>query len=94
MLCFVVVSSQCRQIYSFSSCTGSDVMAFAALEQLLGAAPQIRWASNVTSNRMNAALTQKTSEPFNVSLQRQLNRKCCRYVFLSITVSRQLVKHI
>lgn len=49
-----------------ASCTGSDVMAFAALEQLLGAAPQIRWASNVTSNRMNAALTQKTSEPFNV----------------------------
>ncbi|XP_067929970.1 cytochrome b-c1 complex subunit 2, mitochondrial-like [Watersipora subatra] len=49
-----------------ASSTGEDMWAFAALEQLLGSGPQIKWSSNTTSNRLNAAISQKTQEPFSV----------------------------
>jgi len=48
-----------------ASASGDDLWAFAVLEQLLGAGPQIRWASNVTNNRLNAQLTKKTQDPFH-----------------------------
>ena len=53
------------------SLTGDDVWAYAALEQLLGSGPSLKWASNLTSNRINSALVSKTQEPFHVSLYTQ-----------------------
>lgn len=51
----------------FSTASG-DLWAFAVLEQILGAGPHIKWASNTTSNRLNTALATKTQDPYHVSI--------------------------
>lgn len=49
-----------------ASCTGNDMWSYAILEQLLGAGPNIKWASNTTSNRLLSSLSNKTDAPFHV----------------------------
>ena len=61
------------------SASSDDMWAYAILEQILGAGPQVKWASNTTSSLLNAAVSKQTQDPFNV-------RTLCSIISPPVTV--------